>query len=149
VDYLLKPVSRARLARAIDRIRSAKSFDGGAIDRVTRSTSSRAARFLAKHAKRYRVVPDREVLYFLSEEGLTKLVTETAHYLMDPTLTDLESRLDSSVFLRISRATIVNMNAVREVVPLIGGSGEVVLKNGTRLEVSRRRFKELVEKLQT
>jgi hypothetical protein len=43
----------------------------------------------------------------------------------------------------------VSINAVREVVPVIGGAGEVLLRNGARLEVSRRRFQDLVQKLQT
>lgn len=69
------------------------------------------------------------------------------HYWMDPTLNDLEQRLDPARFFRISRAAIVNLNAVSEVFPLAGGSGEALLKNGHRLEVSRRRFRELLDAL--
>ena len=49
---------------------------------------------------------------------------------MDPTLNDLEKRLDPARFFRISRAALINLNAVTEVFPLPGGSGEVALKNG-------------------
>jgi DNA-binding LytR/AlgR family response regulator len=66
---------------------------------------------------------------------------------MSPTLNDLEGRLDSRQFFRISRAAIVNLDAVREVAPTAGGHGEVTLKDGSKHEVSRRRFKELTEKL--
>jgi len=68
---------------------------------------------------------------------------------MDPTLNELEDRLQASRFFRISRAAIINLNAVGEVHPLAGGSGEVLMKNGQRLEVSRRRFRELLEALET
>jgi DNA-binding LytR/AlgR family response regulator len=94
------------------------------------------------------VVGESRVLYFDSEDGLTRLITEREKYWMDPTLNDLEERLHSSRFFRISRAAIVNLNAVAEVYPLPGGSGEVLLKNGQRLEVSRRRFRELIEALE-
>ena len=149
VDYLLKPVNRARLAQALERVREASSDADAAVDRAARAIPNRPARFLAKHANRYRVVPDREVLYFASEEGLTKLVTDNSQYWMDPTLADLEARLDPRIFFRISRAAVVNLNALKEIVPIIGGSGEVLLKNGTKLEVSRRRFKDLMDRLQT
>jgi len=57
---------------------------------------------------------------------------------MDPTLNELEERLDPARFFRISRAALVHLNAVAEVCQMPGGSGDVVLKNGRRLEVSRR-----------
>jgi two-component system LytT family response regulator len=66
---------------------------------------------------------------------------------MTPTLNDLEARLDERVFFRISRAAIVNLDAVREVIPGDGGQGEVSLRDGSRHEVSRRRFKDLTDRL--
>jgi DNA-binding LytR/AlgR family response regulator len=48
----------------------------------------------------------------------------------------------------MSRAALVNLNAVEQVVPLPGGSGKVLLKNGSRLEVSRRRFTSLLQLLE-
>lgn len=66
---------------------------------------------------------------------------------MDPSLNDLEQRLDPARFFRISRAALVNLNAVTEVIPQGAGGGEVVLKNGQRLEVSRRRFRDLLQSL--
>ena len=59
----------------------------------------------------------------------------------------LEARLDPRQFFRVSRAAIVNLDAVREVVPIAGGHGQVVLSDGARLEGSRRRFTDLTSKL--
>jgi two-component system, LytTR family, response regulator len=67
---------------------------------------------------------------------------------MGPTLNELEQRLDQSRFFRISRAALINLNAVEQVFPLPGGSGEVLLSNGARLEVSRRRFNDLLQLLE-
>jgi two-component system LytT family response regulator len=86
-------------------------------------------------------------LFFASEGGLTRLVGETGQYWMDPTLNELEQRLDPARFFRISRAALISLNAAAEVHPLPGGSGEVVLKNGQRLEVSRRRLQDLLKAL--
>jgi len=83
----------------------------------------------------------------LSEEGLTKLYTADQNYVMEPTLNDFELRLNPAVFCRVSRAAIVNLDYVSEVVLLVGGYGEVRLKTGPHLEVSRRRLKILMAKL--
>ena len=149
VDYLLKPISRARLAEALDRVRSlSASARESTLDQAVRAHPSGPARFLVKNAAHYLVVEEARVLYFGSEDGLTRLVGDGGQYWMDPTLNELEQRLDPARFCRISRAALINLNAVAEVYPLTGGSGEVLLKNGHRLEVSRRRFRELLQALE-
>lgn len=69
------------------------------------------------------------------------------HYWMQPTLSELEGRLDPARFFRISRAAIVNLDAVREVIPREGGPGEAKLSNGTAIGVSRRRMTDLMARL--
>ena len=157
VDYLLKPINRTRLAAALDRVRGADrahadltgSAKASPVEKVraTKSPRSTQTRFLGKHANRYHVIEDTAVLYFGVEDGMTKLVTATSHYWMDPSLNDLESRLDESSFFRISRNAIVNLHAVKQVVPHQGGAGQVVLNTGAALEVSRRRFADLLHQL--
>jgi two-component system LytT family response regulator len=146
VDYLLKPVNQARLEKAIERVRAGGPADA-AIERAVRATPP--TRFVAQRGRTYRVVPARDVLFFLSEDGLTKLQTAAEHYWVPPTLNELEARVDARRFFRISRSAIVNLDVVQEIVPGGDGRGEVVLKNGARLEVSRRRFRELTEKLES
>lgn len=93
------------------------------------------------------VIPAASVTAFLSENGLTKLCTQDREYWMDPTLNQLEDRLDRGQFFRVSRAAIIRLDEVKEVATLPGGAGEVALKSGRRLEVSRRRFKDLLDHL--
>ncbi|HUK18838.1 MAG TPA: LytTR family DNA-binding domain-containing protein [Bryobacteraceae bacterium] len=130
-----------RLAQALDRVRCLP-----AASRVI-GTRERPTRFLVKSGESHIVVPETRVLFFASEGGLTRLISETGQYWMDPTLNDLEQRLDPSRFFRISRAALVSLNAAAEVRPLLGGSGKVVLKNGQHLEVSRRRLPDLMKAL--
>jgi two-component system, LytTR family, response regulator len=146
IDYLLKPVSRARLEKALERVRQNAPSERS-LDRLAAGSGGGPARFLARKGSTYRVVPAREVLAFVSEDGLTKLLAAGQQYWMNPTLNELEARLDPRRFFRVSRAAIVNLDAVTEVEPDTGGQGDVLLRDGTRLEVSRRRFKELTERL--
>jgi two-component system LytT family response regulator len=149
VDYLLKPVVRARLSQALDRIRSlpAGGDQQAALDRALRHQRSSPARFLVRRGSHCAVIGESHVLYFGSEGSLTRLVADNGEYWMDPSLNDLESRLDPARFFRISRAAMVNLNAVTEVAPETGGGGHVTLKNGQTLEVSRRRFRDLLNSL--
>jgi len=148
MDYLLKPVSPHRLALAIDKIRQRDVSDADDdVDRLTRAVPGASARMLVHFGGRYRVIPLRDAVYFSSEGGLTKLHTRERGYVLEPTLSDLEARLDSALFFRLSRALIVNLDAVSEVRPLVGGTADVVLNNGATLEVSRRRVRDLLERL--
>src|SRR5215472_621238 len=111
VDYLLKPISRARLAQALERVRSA----------AVPAPPLRAmgpSRFLVRNATHYQVIAESKVLYFCSEDGLTKLVGEAGQYWMDPTLNELEQQLDPSRFFRISRAALIHLSTVTEVHPM-------------------------------
>ncbi len=148
VDYLLKPVSRVRLARSLERVRQLSGDESDrAIDEVTRTIRAKPLRFLVKRAGRFRVIMQNEVLYFGFEEGLTRLYSREQGYVIQPSLSDLEKRLDPNDFCRVSRTAIVNLNAVQEVLPMPGGHAEVLLRSGARLEVSRRRLKDLMSQL--
>jgi DNA-binding LytR/AlgR family response regulator len=111
--------ARARLAQALDRVRvlAAGGSEPG-LDQAIRGSAGAPSRFLVKNAGHYLVVGEGRVIYFSSEDGLTPMVAEGGQYWMDPTLNELEARLDPA------------------------------LKNGQRLEVSRRRFRELLQALE-
>jgi DNA-binding LytR/AlgR family response regulator len=149
VDYLLKPVNRSRLAQAVDRVRAASADElNGNIDRALQRPRPGPVRFLARQGARCVVIAQKDVVYLGSEGGLTKLYTSDRHYVMDPTLNDYERRLDPAVFFRISRTALVNLDWVASVNTLVGGFGEVAIRNGARLEVSRRRLRELLTALE-
>jgi two-component system, LytTR family, response regulator len=148
VDYLLKPVNRARLQAALERVGQLRVIEREhQIDRVTRGQGS-PARFLARKGARFRVVPRSEVVAFTFQEGLTRLHTASEQLWMQPTLAALARRLDAETFFQVSRTAIVSLDAVREARPLSDGTGEIVLANGLTVVVARRRWRALMEKLE-
>ena len=136
-------------AQALERLRSLppEAQREESLSRATGGPRFSPARFLVRGGGRYLVVPELRVMYFGTEGSLTRLIADKCEYWMDPTLNDLERRLAPARFFRISRAAIVNLSAVTEAIPLPGGSGQVLLKNGQTLEVSRRRFRGLLQSL--
>ncbi|MCL4846998.1 MAG: LytTR family DNA-binding domain-containing protein [Acidobacteria bacterium] len=148
VDYVLKPVSRARLEQAIARVRVADAgATSAALTRLSAIAREYPTRFLGRRGQRFHVVPQQDVLYFALDGGLTRVHVRAGHYWMEPSLSDLEARVDPARFYRVSRNAIVNLDAVAEVVPQEGGPAEAVLSDGTRLPVSRRRVAGLLERL--
>lgn len=148
-DYLLKPVTRARLHAALDRIRTGASRAGDrVVDRLTRAEALAPTRFLARKANRYRVVPIAEVVAFSFDEGLTRLHTAAEQLWMQPTLAALARRLPPTAFAQISRAVIVKLDAIREARPMSDGTGQITLEGGATFAVSRRRWRALMAKLE-
>lgn len=162
VDYLLKPVTRARLDAAIARVRR-PSPPPAAPPPATAEAESDSdetggddaplpggppARFLARRGARYLVVPVADVIAFSFDDGQTRLHTATEQLLMQPTLAQLLRRLDGARFFQISRSVVVHLDAVREAKPHTDGTGQLVLSNGTTVEVSRRRWRPLLDQLE-
>ncbi len=151
VDYLLKPVNRARLAAALDRVRAAGAPRGHdrALDELSHATGLSPTRFLARRGARFRVVPVHDVVAFTFIDGVTHLITLTEQLTMQPTLAALARRLDSVTFFQVSRTAIIRLDAVREAKPFADGTGEITLASGTTMPVARRRWRALIEKLES
>ena len=149
VDYLLKPVNRARLQAALARVPEQRA--GGRdhhLDQVVRHDQLAPSRFLARKGARFRIVPRAEVVAFTFHEGLTRLHTATEQLSMQPTLAALARRLDPHAFLQVSRNAIVNLDAIREARPFPDGTGEVILTNAMTFPVTRRRWRLLIDRLE-
>lgn len=150
LDYLLKPVNRARLAAAIDRVRVATAPTGRdrAIDQLVQSRGLAPTRFLARRGNRFRVVPATEVIAFTFVDGITHVTTATEQLSMQPTLAALARRLDAESFFQVSRNAIIRLDAVKEAKPFTDGTGEILLSNGHTMTVARRRWRLLLDKLE-
>ncbi len=146
-DYLLKPVTRARLDAALARLAPAAPDDDDATVSDAGLPGS-PARFLARRGARFHVVPVADVVAFSFDDGQTRLHTATDQLWMQPTLAQLLRRLDPAQFTQVSRAVVVRLDAVREAKPNTDGTGQIVLSNGTVVEVSRRRWRPLLDQLE-
>jgi two-component system LytT family response regulator len=149
VDYLLKPVNRARLHAAIARVRDTRSREREQhLDRVAHTDTLAPGRFLGRKGNKFHVVPRHDVVAFTFHDGLTRLHRATEQLWMQPTLAALARRLDPQSFLQVSRTAIVHLDAIREAKPFSDGTGEVVLSNGATFPVTRRRWRLLMERLE-
>ena len=153
LDYLLKPVNRARLAAALDRVRASAAAAATArrdreIEQLTQARGMAPTRFLAKRGNRFRVVPAGDVVAFVFVDGITHLLTTADQLSMQPTLASLARRLDADTFFQVSRNAIIRLDAVKEAKPFSDGTGEILLANGQTMTVARRRWRALLDRLE-
>ncbi|HEX5437339.1 MAG TPA: LytTR family DNA-binding domain-containing protein [Gemmatimonadaceae bacterium] len=164
IDYLLKPVSEERFDEALDRARrSIAAADDAALATRIRALldehaaahapalesalpSSRggsaepyAARLLVRMAQRDVLIPVADIDWIGADDYCAVLHSGRKRHLVRETLGALEARLDPRAFVRIHRSAIVNMACVTELRRHPTGGVSVVLRDGTRLPVSRGR----------
>jgi two-component system LytT family response regulator len=152
IDYLLKPIEPGRLAHALDRIEKSKAADVRAIAKLLAAELSpqrRLDRIASRVGERTTILDVARVTHFFSKDKLTFAVVEGREHAIDVTLADLELRLDARRFVRIHRATIVNLGFVEELHPGVGGGVLARLKGAgkTELSVARDRVRDLKERL--
>lgn len=117
VDYLLKPIKRPDLERAIAKYRrwnQAPAVDYQKLAQVLQREPSQR-RFLIRVGQNIRLIDLREVAYFYSEEKITFLMTQDGkRYPIDYSLDRLEELVDPARFFRINRQFIISIDAIRE-----------------------------------
>ena len=162
VDYLLKPVSPEALDRAFTKL---ERMLGGAAPRgdfarllsqvqqalaqpAFAQPASYPTRIASKLGDKVEFVDLAHVTHFYAKDKLTFAATAAKHYIVDPTIAELESRLDPQHWMRIHRSTLLHMEHVKELHTWFGGRVMVRMKDGkTELQVARDRTAVLKEKL--
>jgi two-component system LytT family response regulator len=156
LDYILKPVNRARFARAIDRVvRLAQSAPAARdatplAQAVEELAAARPAvdRLAIKVGDRVLYLKLAEIDWIEAADDIVRIHAGRHVYEHRSTLSQLEQRLPSSRFLRIHRSTIVNVERIREFQPWFQGDWILVLADGTRLQSGksyRQKIRELIE----
>jgi two-component system LytT family response regulator/two-component system response regulator LytT len=167
VDYLLKPVDQARLEVSVERARrrmvterplelvsngsaNVNHADLERIIELVTERQSRRERLAIKVGERFLLVRSEEIIYAsLADEGITVVTSQytgTSNY---RTLDELQERLDASVFWRVHRSHLVNINKIKEIVPWFSRNYILRMKDekATEIPVSRTQTRRLREYL--
>lgn len=137
LDYLVKPFTDERFAIALARaLRSGPA--GIEISRALCEPGiAPPGHFLVRVGRRSLLIGVDEVDWIEADRYYATLHVGSATHLVREPITALAARLDARRFVRIHRSTIVNLDRVREVARPADGVTELVLRDGTRLPVSR------------
>jgi DNA-binding LytR/AlgR family response regulator len=153
VDYILKPISEARLALTVERLRQKLAHKpADLMNLVDRLQSGQpAVKYLrwisASVGKSLRMITIDDVVFFQSDQKYTRVVLADSEVLIRKTLKELIAELDPEQFWQIHRSTVVNALEIASIEPNMGGQLSVMLKSRReRLPVSEsfaRRFRQM------
>ena len=152
LDYLLKPFSDDRFAAALQRARNAINPDDLA-DRLRKllSTSGHDEEaplpFTVRTGDVLSVYKAAEIDWIEADEYYAKLHIGGRVHMVRQTMHALEEQLPAAQFVRIHRSTIVNLDRIAALEPMFQGDYTVILTDGTRLRMSRRRRDVIAHKL--
>ena len=166
VDYLLKPVDPARLEVAVDRARrristdlplnrgdGAPGYNNDQLEKIVQLVTerqSRRERLAIKVGERFLLVQADEIIYAsLANDGISIVTSQHAGTSNYRTLDELQARLDPSVFWRVHRSHLVNINKIKEIVPWFSRNYILRMKDekATEIPVSRTQTRRLREYL--
>jgi two-component system LytT family response regulator len=143
MDYLLKPIDKERFRQALSWVREhpqgRDSKDGRLRSLMTELTPPKSTldRIMVKTGDRWVLVKTSEIKWIEAEEDYVRLQVDGASYLVRHTMSWILARLDQEQFKRIHRSTIVNLDFVQELQPWNSGDLLVIMRDGTRLTLSR------------
>lgn len=150
VDYLLKPVTRARLAEAIERARRAARRPPDLDALLARLAPPRGpARLAVRCGARYVVFDPSRVSAVLAQDHYATLLHEGRELLSEESLDALQRRLDPDAFFRVHRSALVNLAFLRELRRVGDRRYVAILADPaeTRVPVSRDRLPDLKRRL--
>jgi len=145
IDYLLKPVSEARLRTAVERARTLQGKPAevaASLDKIASvaepSNATRNKKVVGRSGEEYFFLDVDDVLAFQAERELVWIVTSKQRLLATQSLRLIEERLALPQFQRVHRNAIVNVNHVRKMSALSSQRWLVTLSNSLQLTVSKR-----------
>jgi two-component system, LytTR family, response regulator len=139
LDYLLKPFDNARFNRALERAKQRIS--------AGKELPKKTDRLAIKSAGEVAFVKLFEIDWIEAADYYARLHVGAKTYMMRRTMSELEYGLDQTVFCRIHRSAIVNLDRVRGLKLNHDGEYEVVLDSGAKLPLSRRYREQLQSRL--
>lgn len=122
IDYLLKPIQKDDLSRALDKfLRSNKSsaVDASTLKQLLSDLQAPTERegLLVKAGNGFVQVKVSELLYCYSEDSITFGITNSKRFIIEETLDDLFSTLDQTIFYKINRGQIVAKSSILKIDP--------------------------------
>jgi two-component system LytT family response regulator len=152
VDYLLKPFTKDRFDEAVDRAieRLETSEKKGQnlksiIDHYDQQ-EEKLSRIIVKNKDQIIFIPIEELRYIEANVDYVNIYSGAGKFMKSRTMKYFESRLDDKEFIRIHRSYIVRIKEIESIVRIEKESFHAVLKDGTKLPISRSGYSKLSEK---
>jgi DNA-binding LytR/AlgR family response regulator len=138
MDYLLKPVTRERLEKTVQRLQKELQTGAGLpaetlrrlLNRLSPEGENRRLQYLrVQQGDGVRLIPVDDVIYFQAQDKYTTVITREGESLIRKSIRDLAAELDPDQFWQIHRGILVNVRCIARVGRSLTGKGVLKLKD--------------------
>jgi len=147
IDYLLKPFSKERFIKAIDKWKATEkqlqhNRTSELLDAVS-NTSQQQNRIVLKDNGKIKIILTAQVQYFEAADDYVKIHTAEGVFLKNKTMQFFEQKMDPAQFIRIHRSYMVNVHLISRIDPYEKEGHLAILSIGVRLPVSKSGYMRL------
>lgn len=150
LDYLLKPASHERLAKALararERLAAIAALEQNGASSPGPVSPSAPHRFTVRSGGRMSFVAPEEIDWVEAAGNYAILHVGTQNHMIRETMSSMEEKLPAGVFLRVSRSAIANLRRVKELYAPPVGENSAILHDGQRVHITRP-LREVAERL--
>lgn len=151
VDYLLKPFSKERFDRAIEKVRVLQPDTVSTHEQLLDQTAKQpeeSSRIVVKHNGDIVIIPVNDVMYIESYDDYVKIHTGGYVYVKKKTMAWYEKSLENAGFVRIHRSYLLNINYLNRIVQNDRENYSALLRNADSLALSKAGYALLKSKLE-
>lgn len=148
VDYLLKPFSKQRFDKAIQKwmdlqqLNEAKANTSKLLETLQPSTTKKE-RVVVKTGNKIKIIPVNDIHYLEADDDYVHIHTAEGSYLKSKTMIYFEQLLNGDQFIRIHRSFIVNVQEITRIDPYEKDSQIALLKSGKKVPISKSGYPKL------
>lgn len=147
VDYILKPYDERRILQTVERaIKRRELQESGKSDPDLRP-ADRNDKLAVTVDERIIIIPTSDILYLSSAEGKTVISAGGRLYQANEPLTVFEQKLRNTPIVRVHRAYLANLDGIVEIQPWFHSTCNLIMKDGSKVPVSRTYMKELKQRI--
>lgn len=147
VDYLLKPYTKDRFKKAIEKLSGdiSKNKAQDLTNSLLMDAATYPEKILVQYQNKLVTISVREIIRIEAFGDYSKIITSDKTFLSNYGITQLEEKLDEAIFLRVHRSSIINIDKIKELTKY-GKSYDVTMINADVVRVSRG-YMETIKKL--
>ena len=153
VDYLLKPFSKERFAKAIEKYLGqaasttlAPKQTENLLETASRSPQQHE-RIVVKTGTKVKIIPVADVQYLQADDDYVSVFTQEGSFLKNKTMSFFEQTLDPRHFVRVHRSYILSVQEITRIDPYEKDSHLAILKSGAKIPVSKTGYAKLKQVL--
>jgi two-component system, LytTR family, response regulator len=144
IDYLLKPFSKERFDKALQKWLSQQQTSAPTkiVSEQIRQPEERN-RIVVKEGGNIRIIPVTDIQYLEAYDDYVKIYTQKEMFLKKKTMSFYENSLDGNQFVRVHRSFLIQLSQLTRIEPLEKDTHVALLKNGVRIPLSKTGYTKL------